>query len=147
MHVGGGCLLWGTWTFCTHGESGKVGSMYVCVCCAGYLRGQVRWFEVDWTCGLAYHWLELAYTLLSRCDADLPALCDSSSDDDYVPGSMAARRTPASRGRGPASLTDKPVSAGAMRVRHSRARAAEKETADDVAVRRKRELEPKYGVL
>ena len=84
--------------------------------------------------------------LLSRC-ADLPALCDDSSDDDYVPESMAARHTPASRGRGLASPTDTPVSAPAMRKRHSRARAAEKETADDVAVRRKRELEPRYGVL
>ena len=90
---------------------------------------------------------QLAYTLLSCCDADLPALCDDSSDDDYVPGSLAARRTPASRGRGPASPTEKPVSAGAMRKRHSRARAAEKETADDAAVRRKREFEPRYGVL
>ena len=85
--------------------------------------------------------------LLSCCDADLPALCDDSSDDDYVPGSMAARRTPATTRRGPASPTDKPVSADAMRMRHNRARAAEKETADDVAVRRKRELEPRYGVL
>ena len=34
-----------------------------------------------------------------------------------------------------------------MRMRRSRARAAEKETADDVAGRRKRKLEPLYGVL